>query len=945
MEDQNKYQGVSNPPNNGDITDIANPEANDATVAQTAAPNEPDQQKPAQPAPVQAPPAASAPGPQSQGADQTKQPDLSKPQGQPFSGPAYNTPETNPAVKKAGIFHDVAEALAGGPRYKYDVDAYGNMTRQKVPVSNAHLALAVAMEALSGAATGYANGQGPNGAAKALGASTAQAEQRVEKQDQQQRQQAQEDFSRKAQVTETNMRMYANARNIGRLDAEDIDKYIVQYKPLVEKLQKEFPGYIKGIVKYSDFGKYNVTSENAIPYARVPRLGPDGNQVNNEKGVPQWDIDYMIVDPKFKSSGMLSDEDLNNFKEMGQPWADSTMIGSTPMAGVMALNKKAQSTQWSTAKTNFGHFFDTLDEATDTQGGIKSTADFTKPGAIQAPDLKDSKYQDLADSAATSIAPQVKSVMAPDNFTAFIRAIINQESSGDPKAVSPTGATGLMQLTQATARQFGVTDRTNPEQNVKAGSQYFAQLLNQYKDPKLAAAAYYSGPGSVKNGNIVDTQLHSAADTNNYAQKLLSSVGAETTTPVSDQQKNARPDLASFTKEHPTMPSAVEKFNASLAHTDGSYGAAVKDMQSKGFQDDSNLIQAFVGGADAIKTHDDYVQTQTEERKAAVQTDAQEKRAANKSAQSAAADADAYNDRQAKIGTLLQADVPKDALNLSDKDLVGNLEHQGVSLPPSVLIDAKAIARYEAPISSVSNKKWYKDHGVTQDEMVSVVRQLNPAFNVRLYDSLGKYTDPGSPTMKTITASAGAVNHLNMLLDLADQIKQRGTGAGQFPILNKLAGELGVNVGDADYKSLQALTQAVNGELGKTLAGGFAPTKEEIEKLMNGMTPDNSLNQITKLGQLYTGILHGKIAPIDEEYSQGTGGIRHMTMIPNSTNALFQRMGYDTPWAPKQESSQAQQPFNPIPGNPNQYKQLSKDKTLGKGEDGKTYVVATGKPQ
>lgn len=898
MDDNNdQRQGISNPPDNGNVTSIDTPNSNDTTIAQAAAPNQPDQQKPAQPAPAQVSQTPQTPGqptqPQDQTAQQSKQPDLSKPQG-PTTPTTAPSPAQNPAVQKAGIFHDVAEALAGGPRYKYDVDAYGNTTRQKVPVSNTHLALAIAMEALGGAATGLANGQGPNGMGRAAAASMAQAKQNVQQQDQQARQQATEDFSRRAQVTETNMRMHATARNVGRQNQEDTDKYIAQYKPLVDQLMSgEYQGFSKGIVKYSDFGKYNVTMDNAIPYARVPRL-VDGKQVEDSKGVPQWDIDYMIVDPKFKASFQPTDEDKKNYKEMyGTDIPD--MLGSTPMQAVMWLNKKSQLAGWSTAHNNFRDFENTTNEARNSQGGATTNVDFTKSGALTAPAIKDSNIQDLADSAAAEVAPQVKTVMAPDNFNAFIRGIINQESGGNPNAVSPTGAIGLMQLTKAIAAQFGVTDRTNPEQNVKAGSQYFAQLLNQYKDPKLALAAYYSGPGSIQNGKIVDTQLHSAADTNNYAQKLMNSVGSQTTTETKPDEFKL-PDMGQFSKENPTFPSAVEKLNASLAHTDGSYGAAFKDMESKGFSKDVSLIQHYLGSADTIKQHDDYVQTQAEIRKAQVQTDAQEQRAANKEAGKQASDSAAQDKKQAILNTLETADIPKDALNMDSKDLITNLKSQGVELTPEAIRDAQAIAQYKAPMNVASNKLWFKDSSLNQQDLLNIVTQLNPAFKEGNYANLNKFTNPNSPTMKTITASAGAVNHLNMLLDAAEEVKNRGNGSGQFPMLNRLAGEFGKSVGNADYLTLQGLTQAVNGELGKTLAGGFAPDKAQNESLDNIMKGSNSYQQVQDLAKLYTGLLHGKIAPIDEEYSQGSGGIRHIDMIPNSTSRLFQRMGMDTPW-------------------------------------------------
>jgi soluble lytic murein transglycosylase-like protein len=98
-----------------------------------------------------------------------------------------------------------------------------------------------------------------------------------------------------------------------------------------------------------------------------------------------------------------------------------------------------------------------------------------------------------------------------------VKAVISTESGWNPRAISPKGAVGLMQLIPGTAQRFGVDNRFDPAQNVEGGTMYLRSLLDRYNgDLTKSLAAYNAGEGAVdRTGGVPQFP-----ETQRYVQKV-----------------------------------------------------------------------------------------------------------------------------------------------------------------------------------------------------------------------------------------------------------------------------------------------------------------------------------------------------------------------------------------------------------------------------------------
>lgn len=102
---------------------------------------------------------------------------------------------------------------------------------------------------------------------------------------------------------------------------------------------------------------------------------------------------------------------------------------------------------------------------------------------------------------------------------ALVKAVMHAESAFDPNAISNVGASGLMQLMPATAREMYVKDIFDPKENIEGGTRYLRVLANEFNgDMVKMVAAYNAGPDAVKKYN---GQVPPYPETQAYVRKVI----------------------------------------------------------------------------------------------------------------------------------------------------------------------------------------------------------------------------------------------------------------------------------------------------------------------------------------------------------------------------------------------------------------------------------------
>jgi membrane-bound lytic murein transglycosylase D len=132
-----------------------------------------------------------------------------------------------------------------------------------------------------------------------------------------------------------------------------------------------------------------------------------------------------------------------------------------------------------------------------------------KPAPNPSPDLERQVWtRQLAPRPvpreAAAYVSRLKPIFTANKVPSELVWLAEVESAFNPAARSPAGAAGLFQLMPQTGRSLGLSlrpddQRLNPEKNAGAAAKYLGQLHGQFKDWRLALAAYNAGEGNVRN--------------------------------------------------------------------------------------------------------------------------------------------------------------------------------------------------------------------------------------------------------------------------------------------------------------------------------------------------------------------------------------------------------------------------------------------------------------
>lgn len=171
----------------------------------------------------------------------------------------------------------------------------------------------------------------------------------------------------------------------------------------------------------------------------------------------------------------------------------------TPFSDVLKKEKEQ------TAKKASSEIQTTAAAKAQTSGGVASTGGTN--GKLSADGTLTTTLDDIFRRASEKYGVSYE----------YLVAVAKAESDFNPNCVSSAGAKGIMQIMPEEAKELGITDVFDPEQNIMGAAKLLAAHLEKFNgDTTLAAAAYNAGSGRVKQyGGVPPFK-----ETQNYVKKI-----------------------------------------------------------------------------------------------------------------------------------------------------------------------------------------------------------------------------------------------------------------------------------------------------------------------------------------------------------------------------------------------------------------------------------------
>lgn len=171
----------------------------------------------------------------------------------------------------------------------------------------------------------------------------------------------------------------------------------------------------------------------------------------------------------------------------------------------------------------------------------------------------------------------------------LIAAMIKQESNFNPNAVSHAGARGLMQLMPATARELGVKNSFNAEDNIMGGTKYIAQQIKAFGSLEKALAAYNAGAGNVrKYGGIPPFK-----ETQNYVKKVTANYESFKASSGSSSSSGGSSTTTTLFKDEAATQEAIAQANSQVRDLQGNLVSIKDAIAQLEYEIVNSQLQAF----------------------------------------------------------------------------------------------------------------------------------------------------------------------------------------------------------------------------------------------------------------------------------------------------------------------------------------------------------------